>query len=474
MSSGADPVRRLVRAADAGTTVAAAAAVLLLIFGTFRTIVGGVPVSLPWTTAAFVGAAIAAIRHAAVPRPSIISSAAEWRDALEQRPALADAVATFLVTRPLVLLVGFVALVTVGAPPAADDHAAHAAVVRTLPAKWDAQWYAGIAAEGYEWQYRFDRQQNLAFFPLYPLTIRAAGMLTGAFRSGLPRERRIAHLTWCGLVISLAAFFWAAWHFASLARECLEEDRARSATLLLAAYPFALFFSAAYTESLFLLSALATWAAFRRGRLVRAAAWGILTGFCRPNGFFIAVPLGLIALGVRDAGQSTRRDPTVSVSRLVVAAAPLAGTLLFTLYLYRLTGVWFAWSRIQLAWGRVFGGHSPGGIVDTVTSASLLELIAAYPYSAINCLGLLFATALIVPAWRRISPAWALFVAINLLAPLMMGTVLSVGRFTSTLFPLFLALAAVLPSRRAGPVAVGFALLQGLFAALFYTWRDVY
>jgi hypothetical protein len=39
---------------------------------------------------------------------------------------------------------------------------------------------------------------------------------------------------------------------------------------------------------------------------------------------------------------------------------------------------------------------------------------------------------------------------------------------------LFLALAVLLPPRAVPPCAAAFALLQGLAAALFFTWRDLY
>jgi hypothetical protein len=48
------------------------------------------------------------------------------------------------------------------------------------------------------------------------------------------------------------------------------------------------------------------------------------------------------------------------------------------------------------------------------------------------------------------------------------------GRLTSTLFPVFLALAAVLPSRTVPPLVTAFALAQGLAAVLFFTWRPLY
>jgi hypothetical protein len=148
--------------------------------------------------------------------------------------------------------------------------------------------------------------------------------------------------------------------------------------------------------------------------------------------------------------------------------------LLFTAYLHHLTGVWFAWSRMHEAWGRVFGAEALTSFVDLLRSGNLLALAADHPYDAINGLGLVFALAMAWPVGRRLGAAWAIFVLANVLAPLSAGGLLSLGRLTSTLFPLFLALAAVLPSRSAVAVSAGFGVLQGLLAALFFTWRAVY
>ena len=149
--------------------------------------------------------------------------------------------------------------------------------------------------------------------------------------------------------------------------------------MLLAAYPFAIFFSAAYTESLFLLAALGAWHHLRRGQSMTAAGWGLLAGLARPNGCFLSIPLGLIALGVRDAGpldsgvQHGRAD---TFRRLAVAAMPGVGMLLFTAYLHHVTGVWFAWSRMHEAWGRVFGADVAIGFVGILRSGNLLGLAA--------------------------------------------------------------------------------------------------
>jgi hypothetical protein len=162
------------------------------------------------------------------------------------------------------------------------------------------------------------------------------------------------------------------------------------------------------------------------------------------------------------------------MTRLVVAATPGIGMLLFTAYLYQRTGIWFAWARMHEAWGRVVGAGSGLGFSSALSSNGLVQLVADNPYQSINAMGLAFALALVVPTWRRLGPAWAAYVLISVLLPFFSGGLLSMGRFTSTLFPVFLALASMLPPRSAPAVCAAFGVLQGLLAALFFTWRDVY
>jgi hypothetical protein len=54
------------------------------------------------------------------------------------------------------------------------------------------------------------------------------------------------------------------------------------------------------------------------------------------------------------------------------------------------------------------------------------------------------------------------------------GGVLSMGRLTATLFPLFLALAATTSPRAVPLLVTAFAIGQGLAAALFFTWRPLF
>jgi len=78
------------------------------------------------------------------------------------------------------------------------------------------------------------------------------------------------------------------------------------------------------------------------------------------------------------------------------------------------------------------------------------------------------------PVFPRLGVAYAAFVLVYLVPPMLAGGELSMGRLTSTLFPLFLALAASLPPRSVPSFVTAFALGQGLAAALFFTWRPLF
>jgi hypothetical protein len=161
---------------------------------------------------------------------------------------------------------------------------------------------------------------------------------------------------------------------------------------------------------------------------------------------------------------------------LAVAAMPGVGMLLFSGYLYLTTGDAFRWAAVHGAWGREYRGV-------WVVFWERYEYIAYYgfyqyvmdlPVDALNGLAA-FATILaIVPVTRRFGLPYAIFMAASVLPPLAAGGTLSMGRVTAVVFPLFIWLAGALREERVGAWLVGFGVLQGLAAALFFTWRPLY
>jgi hypothetical protein len=450
---------RLSGLADAAAILFAVLGLLVLVFGAFSVSLGPWPVRVSGADRLFfMAAAIVAVRHAASPADPLHRRLARFVRVPAESPGAAARAA--VASRIAVLVVGYAGVVAIGIPPTANGFTVSADPLLNLPARFDAGWYGTIALEGYSFQGRFDRQQNVAFFPAFPLLARLVGYPFGAFARNAPPERRLARMLWAGVVVSIAAFAWAAAYFWRLARDMIGSDRALDAVMLLAAYPFAVYYSAAYSESLFLLGSVAAFYHFRRDELGLASAWGLLVGLTRPNGCFLSVVLAteivVQTLRANRLGGGSPAGPRAV--RWLAAATPAIGMLLFSAYVKHLTGAWFGWARLHETWGRTLGAFTP----------------LSSPYDLANALAALFALTMLWPVVRRAGIACGVLVVVNVLPPLLAGGVLSMGRVTATIFPLFLALAAIVPPRMVGAVVTAFAVGQAAVAVVFFTWRPLF
>lgn len=372
-------------------------------------------------------------------------------------------------TRLPVLLLGAIAVTIVGTVPAPTAEAlwrVSSNELMNLQARWDTDFYNQIATAGYRWDRSAFLHQNVVFFPLYPLLMRWGGALLGG------------HPLLAGTLISLAAFAGAIALLYRLAVLELGEQKAWPVILLLSTYPYALFYSAVYTESVFLLLTVGAFYAMRRRHLVVAALSGLAAGLTRPNGFWLAVPLvWLAATAPPDAAD----DDTSSrpwwrqrqrVAALLVALAPLAGLALFSAYLYVRFGDALAWVHGQAAWGMPLLGRAPAP--DPLRTPEDLRLKVSEVMVYVGDIAAFFlAAAAIVPVARRVGVAYGLWIALNIFPPVATHLFLSLGRFTAVLFPLFFWLALVVPPGRLARVAGAFAVCQGILAVAFFLWRPV-
>ena len=122
-------------------------------------------------------------------------------------------------------------------------------------ARYDSGWYHGIARNGYQWVE--GGRNNLAFFPVYPMAMRASGLLLG----GKP-----ADFYFGGIAVSWVACMVAMLLLYRLARLDVDEDAAERAVPYALLYPFAFFFGVVYSESLFLMLVLGAFYGFRTRR----------------------------------------------------------------------------------------------------------------------------------------------------------------------------------------------------------------
>jgi hypothetical protein len=469
------------RALDLLCFLLVALSVVVAEWGGFRERVGGLRVALTSPYRLLIAAGIlAAVRHALVPASPIYRDLparllAGWR----AEPAR-SAWSALVGTRLAILFVGYLAVVMFGYRTGTPPLRVSSNEVANLQARWDMAWYFGIATGGYRVLSNNPRdQQNIVFFPAYPMLMRVAGRLLGGETSAFVIG---------GTLVSLGAFFWGLTYLFRLAREMLgDADRAGFAVWLIAVYPFAWFFSAIYTESLFLAGAVGAFYHFRRGEWTKAGAWGVLVGLTRPNGCFLSIPLGIIAItpwlpcwiaggATRSGADAEGRDRKRLLTALCTAAMPGVGMLLYSAYIWHLTGAPFAWAEGHAAWGREYRGL---GVLVSDRYAWLVNS-GVYAYSSqvpgdlVNALGALFALAAVWPVSRRFGIAYGVFILVNILPPMAAGGMLSVGRFSSVLFPAFLWYATVVPERHRPGWLASFMAMQAFGAALFYTWHELY
>ncbi len=361
-------------------------------------------------------------------------------------------------TRTIVIVVGLLAVIVLGvnrgAPPRAGD-----APLSALQNRWDAGFYVGIASGGYRHAGAAQHFDDVAFFPAFPLVLRYTARL---FQ--VPRTPDA--WAWVGAVVSCVAFTIAC---IFLYRVASRHDRADPyfAVLLCALYPFAAFFSASYTESLFLLSCLASYDCLLRGRTMGAACLGFVAGLCRPPGW-------LLSLVLTDTVFRARRHR--HLPSLVAAASPIAGAFTFAAYLTLLTGNPLAWTEAQARWGRHYGGlrEIASSFSQRIQEHGFVGLITMWPADVMNAVAACAALASVVPIWRRLGAGQALFVASTIGLPLLFGGLTSLARFSSVLFPLFLWLSGAIRGPWRSFVLVSFASVQIVTAALFYTWRPMF
>jgi hypothetical protein len=288
---------------------------------------------------------------------------------------------------------------------------------------------------------------------------------------------------WTGVGISIVSFYLAMIYFLRLARDLLkDEEQSVTAVMLLATYPFAVFFSAAYTEGLFLLTLMGAVYHFHKNQLARAAMWGFVCGLTRPNGALLSIVLALMALApMWDAVKWRPILPPppgwdAIVRRLLAASSPGFGMLAFSAFIYRLTGNPFMWTMQNVAWGRVY--RSLDSLVSDrfgfIATNGLYSYASTQTIDFFYSMAILLALAAVWPVYRRFGLPFAAFILITILPPMSAGGLLSMGRVTSALFPVFLWLGAAVPARHRVAWIGLFALLQGFVAVMFFTWRPLY
>jgi hypothetical protein len=405
---------------------------------------------------------VALVRHVLAPRPTLISRVQAGLRQIEAKwPGSVTTTAVTLATRAAVILLGYFAVVLMPFSPDAARTSQGVAAWRDLPLRWDAGWYLSVARSGYEWRGNAGVQQNLNFFPAYPLIVRLASYVA-RFRFGALDE---AEMGWVATIVTIALFLGAALYLHRFVLEMFGPKVASHTVILAASYPFAVFFSAVYAEALLLLCVVGAWYHLKHGQLGRSIAWSFVAGLSRPNGWTIALVLFIWVA-------THSRSPRL----FAASTAALFGTAAYTLYAYAITGHPLIWVELQRsAWNRTYQGLDDTLWIElkTLWDVGLVRYVAAWPILSLNLAATVFALGSVGPIARRIGMPAAAFVLVNALVPLLNGGFDGMGRYTSTLFPMFIWLSLASAGRWVPLLACCFGMGQGLIAILFFTGRPL-
>ena len=281
---------------------------------------------------------------------------------------------------------------------------------------------------------------------------------------------------------------------------CIDFDRevARRTLWALALFPTALFFTAVYTESLFLVLVVGALLAARQGQWLVAGIVGALAALTRSYGVLLGLPFLVLLY------QQYRLDLRRWFPAAIFAALPLLGPAIFGWHLDQVQGNWRAFIDVQTQWNRYSSTPwdtlrcgietchrlNGGAILDgadwrwaetlasnpsldalrdhsfrlAVADSDTLELVTTVLFLFLAVIGLrllpLYQSAYLIPG-----------LLIPLFQPSTVHALMSMPRFGLTLFPLFIVLALLLrPRWLAMPAVVISTLLLIALTAQFALW----
>jgi len=374
--------------------------------------------------------------------------------------------AVFVLSRLLFMGVGALAVAILPRAIRLDLNLREPTGILNYWALWDGVWYSVIATQGY----LLDNPTTTAFFPVFPLTVRAGTALGGG------------PALW-GVLISLVAAAFGMYFLYRIAEKLYGVKAARAAVLTFAFFPMAFFLNAVYTEAMFVaLTAGSFWAAYVRRNLLLAGLLGALATATRNTGVLLLIPL--VYEWLRHRQEFGWRG------MLGLALVP-SGLVGYMTFLWIRFGDPLTFAHQQRTFGRVL--TDPGTALLTAWTRAgegarwLLDPAALFfdpsfepslgVYNAVSLGFLVLLILLIGASFVLLPPGLAVYASLSslipILAPPITAPLMGLPRFMLGTFPLFLILGFILSRSR--PALYLWLLVSGglgaASTALFVTWR---
>ncbi len=280
--------------------------------------------------------------------------------------------------------------------------------------RWDTYWYLDIVKNGYYLK-TDNLLSNVVFFPLYPLLIKLVGTAL------------LGNYVLAGWIISIISLFAACAFFYKLVKEFHPDIDPELPILLLLVFPTAFFLNVIYTEALFLFLTIATFYYAFRKNFYAAGAFALLGALTHSNGVFLALPI-LWEIW-RNYGWKS-----IFTSKIwPVFFAPI-GAFAFIFYGYLKFHNFWLFFQIESAWGRSF--QINWDHFSLFSHPSIINM-------SIDIALTVFILTMVYFVYQKLSALYAVFMSLTVAAALTSGTLMSIGRYSLVLFPIYILLAKI-------------------------------
>ncbi len=289
-------------------------------------------------------------------------------------------------------------------------------------AQYDARIYLDIAQNGYRDDMTIGvAGTNYHFYPLYPLLIYLLGFMTLPLAAFL-----VSNLASLGAVILLYL----------IVRDEFDKKTAKRSVIYLLLFPTAYYFTAMYTEAVFLFVSLATFYFAKKENWLLTGMFGFLTAITRPTGGILFFPILYMYLRSKKFSYKKLNLKVLRPDVLYMLLIPI-GFFAFMFYHWIAVGNPFAQFESFKLWPTEFGFPWEGysfAVSSIFTDHTLINV----SYHVFN---LFLSVVLVVGiyfSWKYLKKEYVMYYVLGLIPIFASTTLFGLPRYSLVLFPLFM------------------------------------
>ena len=335
--------------------------------------------------------------------------------------------------------------------------------------RWDSAHYINIAQNGYQGAVENGQHLFLVFFPLYPWLMRILHV-TGI-------DLRMA-----GIVISTVSFGIGSIYFDKIVCMEFDEEVSENAGLALAVFPFSFFFGAILTESLFFAITTAFFFYLRKHDYLKVAVLGFFACLTRMQGALLALAVMAELFGGFHLLSLLKQKKWMEIWKKVIVPGlkcmpMILGIFVYLLINYKVEGDPFRFMYYQQShWN-----HTVGTIWNCLSYIKDYAVDSWYTSAGMSIwipqliLFFVYIIAFVYGIRRRLQPAYLVYLLASFVLTYSSTWLISGGRYTLTVFPLFMLEGKFLTEHKTCKNLVLY-LSMGLMMVYmigFYQWKQI-